>query len=129
MVILHGLRRWFDRRGELRGGGHRISRHYYDVHTLMQSDVGKNAIANPALGADCVLHARMFFNRPDFDLASAAPTTFALVPEGAMYDDLRRDYAAMTGMIFGTPPAFEAVIESVAELEAAINGSADAGRA
>ena len=129
VVILHGLRRWFDRRGELRGGGHRISRHYYDVHTLMQSDVGKNAIANPALGADCVLHARMFFNRPDFDLASAAPTTFALVPEGAMYDDLRRDYAAMTGMIFGTPPAFEAVIESVAELEAAINGSADAGRA
>ncbi len=129
VVILHGLRRWFDRRGELRGGGHRISRHYYDVHTLIQSDVGKNAIANPALGADCVLHARMFFNRPDFDLASAAPTTFALVPEGAMYDELRRDYAAMTGMIFGTPPAFEAVIESVAELQAAINGSADAGPA
>ena len=46
-----------------------------------------------------------------------------------MYDDLRRDYAAMTGMIFSTPPAFEAVIESVAELQAAINGAADAGRA
>jgi hypothetical protein len=126
VVILHGLRRWFERRGELRGGGHRISRHYYDVHTLMQSDVGRRAIAAPALGADCVLHARMFFNRPDFDLASAAPPTFALVPEGAMHDDLRRDYAAMTGMIFGKPPAFEAVIESVAELESAIN-AADAG--
>jgi hypothetical protein len=122
VVILHGLRSWFDRRGELRGGGHRISRHYYDVHRLMQSDVGRSAISNPSLGADCVLHARMFFNRPDFDLASAAPPTFALMPEGAMYDDLRRDYAAMTGMIFGAPPAFDAVIESVAELEAAING-------
>ena len=32
-------------------------------------------------------------------------------------------------MIFGTPPAFEAMIESVAELRAAINGSADASRA
>lgn len=32
VVILHGLRRWFDIRGELRGGGHRVSRHYYDVH-------------------------------------------------------------------------------------------------
>ena len=32
-------------------------------------------------------------------------------------------------MIFGTPPAFEAVIENVAELRAAINGPADAGRA
>jgi hypothetical protein len=123
VVILHGLRRWFERRGQLRGGGHRISRHYYDVHTLMQSDVGQRAIAAPALGADCVLHARMFFNRPDFDLASAAPPTFVLVPERAMYDDLRRDYTAMTAMIFGTPPAFEAVIESVAELETAINGA------
>jgi hypothetical protein len=28
IVILHGLRRWWDRRGELRGGGQRVSRHY-----------------------------------------------------------------------------------------------------
>lgn len=125
IVILHGLRRWFDRRGELRAGGHRVSRHYYDVHALMQSDVGQRAIAEPALGADCVLHARMFFNRPDFDLASATPPTFALVPEGAMYDDLRRDYAAMTGMIFGDAPAFDAVVESVAALQATINGNAE----
>jgi len=123
VVILHGLRRWFDIRGELRGGGHRISRHYYDIHALMASEAGQRAIADPALGADCVLHARMFFNRPDYDLASAAPPTFTLVPEGAMYDDLRRDYAAMTGMVFGPPPSFDAVVENVAELETAINGS------
>lgn len=121
VVILHGLRRWFDIRHELRGGGHRISRHYYDIHELMKSDAGRQAIANPALGEDCVAHARMFFDRPDFDLASAASPTFALMPEGAMYEDLRRDYAAMTGMIFGAPPAFEDVIESVAELQAALN--------
>lgn len=121
VVILHGLRRWFVARRELRGGGHRISRHYYDIHALMASEAGQRAIANPALGADCVLHARMFFNRPDFNLASAAPPTFALVPEGAMYEDLRRDYAAMTGMIFGSPPSFNAVIESVAALEETIN--------
>ncbi|MDP9424297.1 MAG: nucleotidyl transferase AbiEii/AbiGii toxin family protein [Pseudomonadota bacterium] len=121
VVILHGLRRWYEIRGELRGGGHRISRHYYDIHELMASDSGQGAIANSELGADCVLHARMFFNRPDYDLASAAPPTFALVPEGGMYDDLRRDYSAMTGMIFGTPPAFEAVVEAVASLEAELN--------
>ena len=89
----------------------------------MASEAGQRAIADPALGADCVLHARMFFNRPDYDLASAAPPTFTLVPEGAMYDDLRRDYAAMTGMVFGPPPSFDAVVENVAELETAINGS------
>ena len=122
VVILHGLRRWYEIRGELRGGGHRISRHYYDVHELMTSEAGQRAIADPALGADCVI-ARMFFNRPDYDLASAAPPTFALVPEGAMYDDLRRDYAAMTAMIFGQPPDFEAIVESVASLQSAVNGS------
>lgn len=123
VVILHGLRRWFEIRGELRGGGHRISRHYYDLHTLMQSGLGQGAIADPALGADCVAHARMFFNRPDFDLASAHPPTFVLTPEGEMYDDLRRDYSAMTAMIFGNPPPFEAVVETVVDIEQAINSA------
>jgi Nucleotidyl transferase AbiEii toxin, Type IV TA system len=35
-VILHGLRQWFERRGVLRGGGQRVSRHYYDVYCLLE---------------------------------------------------------------------------------------------
>lgn len=123
VVILHGLRRWFAIRGELRGGGHRISRHYYDLHRLMQSDAGKAALSDPTLGADCVDHARMFFNRPAFDLASARPPTFVLTPEGEMYDDLRRDYSAMTTMIFGDPPPFDAIVETVATIEHTINST------
>lgn len=121
VVILHGLRRWFDLRGELRGGGQRISRHYYDIHMLMSSKAGQQAIADRALGEDCVAHARLFFNRPDYDLTSAMPPTFALRPEGAMFDDLGRDYQAMTAMIFGKAPRFELVFESVASLEATLN--------
>jgi hypothetical protein len=125
VVILHGLRRWFDKRGELRGGGHRISRHYYDVHALMQSDVGSRALADAALGENCVAHARTFFNRPDYDLATAVCPSFALSPEGAMYDALRIDYAAMAGMIFGDPPAFDAVVGTVAEIETRLNAADD----
>ncbi|CAH2402301.1 nucleotidyl transferase AbiEii/AbiGii toxin family protein [Mesorhizobium escarrei] len=84
VVILHGLRRWFERRGELRGDGQRISRHYYDIHRLMESETGRRAIANRDLGTDCVAHARMFFNRKDYDLASAEPPTFALLPHDEM---------------------------------------------
>lgn len=124
VVILHGRRRWFEIRGNLLGGGHRVSRHYYDIHELMKSDAGTAAAANPALGADCVAHARMFFNRPAFDLESAHPPSFTLTPEGEMHDELRRDYAAMAGMIFGEPPPFEDVIESVITLEQAINQTA-----
>ncbi|WP_373928451.1 nucleotidyl transferase AbiEii/AbiGii toxin family protein [Sphingomonas aerolata] len=124
VVILHGLRRWFDIRGVLRAGGQRVSRHYYDVHLLMGADTGTAALADPTLGADCVAHARMFFNSRDLDLAHAEPGSFALVPNEAMIAELRRDYTAMAGMIFGTIPSFDDVLATVAALEASLNGSA-----
>ena len=123
VVILHGLRRWFDRRGVLRGGGQRVSRHYYDLHRLLESDAGKAALGNPALGRDCVRHARMFFNSTDLDLASAEPGSFVLAPSDAMLGELRRDYQAMSGMIFGQAPPFDAVMASVAALDTQVNAS------
>lgn len=124
VVILHGLRRWFEIRGQLRGDGQRISRHYYDLFRLIQSEIGQAALANRALGEDCVAHARMFFNRPDFDLATAQPPTFALCPEGGMMDALRPDYRAMSAMIFGEPPPFDVVVEAIAELQRDLNTAA-----
>lgn len=125
VVILHGVRRWFDKRGELRGGGQRVSRHYYDLYKLVATPIGASAIADTPLGADCIAHARMFFNRPDFDLAGAGPGSFALAPHDAMIDPLRVDYRAMQGMIFGDPPDFEAVLDSIVSLEARLNGKDD----
>ncbi|MGH8683490.1 MAG: nucleotidyl transferase AbiEii/AbiGii toxin family protein [Burkholderiales bacterium] len=128
VVILHGLRRWFDNRGVLRQEGQRISRHYYDVHRLLDSDVGRGAVGDPSMATDCARHARMFFNRPDFDLESAAPGRFALVPAPSMMDLLRRDYERMAEMIFGPVPDFASVIESVSGLEARVNAVTDPGR-
>src|SRR5580658_171273 len=123
VVILHGLRRWWDRRGELRGGGQRVSRHYYDVHRLLASDAGDNFAQDSGMAADCVQHARMFFNRPDFDLATAAPGSYALVPHNEMLTNLEQDYNAMSGMIFGEVPAFGAIIDSIVHLEKRLNQS------
>ena len=122
VTILHGLRRWWDRRGELRGGGQRVSRHYYDVHLLLRSAGGERYITDAAMGADCVRHARMFFNRPDFDLATAAAGTFALVPHAGMRANLEQDYRAMSQMIFGEIPAFDGILESIVQLEQRLNG-------
>jgi hypothetical protein len=52
----------------------------------------------------------MFFNRPDLDLASAVPGSFALTPHDGMLADLRRDYEAMSGMVFGPIPTVDAVV-------------------
>jgi hypothetical protein len=122
VTILHGLRRWWDRRGEVQGGGQRVSRHYYDVHSLLRSADGERYISNPAMGADCVRHARIFFNRPDFDLASATAGTFALVPHNGMEANLEQDYRAMSQMIFGEIPPFDRILESIVQLEQRLNG-------
>ena len=121
VVILHGLRRWWDRRGELKGGGQRVSRHYYDVYRLLASEIGQNATGDLAMAEDSVRHARMFFNRPDLDLASATPGRFALTPHDGMLADLRRDYEAMSGMVFGPIPSVDEAVAAITELEQRLN--------
>lgn len=125
IVILHGLRQWYDRRGELRHGGQRVSRHYYDVHQLMQAGEAHEWRANHALALDCARHARLFFGSADLGLEAAAPGTFTLVPGTAMRDSLAKDYEAMAGMVFGAVPPLSDVLASVQHLEEAINAVAD----
>ena len=53
VIILHGLRRWYDIRGELRGNGQRVSRHYYDIYRLIRSEQGRAAIDPVGAGPCC----------------------------------------------------------------------------
>lgn len=124
VIILHGLRQWYDRRQGLRHEGQRVSRHYYDIHRLLQAEGAPAWQADHGLAADCATHARLFFGSPDLGLDSAAAGTFTLNPDAAMHDALGRDYAAMSGMIFGDIPSLDAVLASVASLQEAINASA-----
>lgn len=121
VIILHGLRCWFERRGQLRHGGQRVSRHYYDVFCLLQSALGERALTDRGLAIDCARHARMFFHSPDLDLEHAVPGTLVLAPSSIMLEPLRRDYGAMTGMILGAAPAFDEVVAAVAALEVRLN--------
>lgn len=119
ILILHSLRHSFADRGTLRGGGQRVSRHYYDVNRVLGTETGRRAVADLAMAADCVRHERMFFKRSGTE--TAVPGSFALVPPTAMLTQLRLDYAAMAVMIFGEVPALEAVMDSIASLEATVN--------
>jgi hypothetical protein len=124
--ILASPSRWryhqaHERRGELRQEGQRVSRHYYDLHCLLQSETGKVALADLTLGPDCVRHARMFFDRPDYDLASAQPGKFAIEPVPKMVDALARDYANTTAMIFGAAPSFGDILASARQIEQSLN--------
>ena len=121
IVIAHGLRNWFDRRGELRQDGQRISRHYYDLHSLLGTEVGNCALTDVALGSDCIGHAQTFFNRRDYDLESAAAGSFSLRPVGSMLSRLLHDYENTQAMIFGEAPEFNDILDSIGQIEDALN--------
>lgn len=123
VIILHGLRQWYDRRNELRHGGQRVSRHYYDVHQLMQAADASKWQADHALAIDCAHHARLFFGSADLGLDIAAPGTFTLIPGPAMRDALAKDYEAMAGMVFGNVPPLDEVLASVERFEQIVNGA------
>lgn len=123
VMILHGLRQWHDRRGELRHGGQRVSRHYYDVHQLIQAPEAAKWQDDHDLAIDCAHHARLFFGSADLGLDTAANGTFTLAPSPAMRDALAKDYAAMSGMIFGDIPPLDLVLVSVERFEQLINSS------
>jgi hypothetical protein len=70
-----------------------------------------------------VSHARMFFYRNHTGLHEAKRGSFRLRPSDKMVGLLRRDYDAMSVMIFGEVPTFEAVLESVARAEEQLNAA------
>lgn len=122
IMILHGLRQWHDRRGKLRHGGQRISRHYYDVHQLMLAPMSATWQKDHALAIDCARHARLFFGSADLGLEIAVTGSFTLTPSAAMKDALARDYEAMAAMIFGDIPRLDEVLENTRRLEQIVNG-------
>jgi hypothetical protein len=121
IIILHGVRRWFENRGILRQQGQRVSRHYYDVHRMLKSELRMRAVADRELAADCAAHACMFFNSPDLGLDTARRGTFSLRPTAGMAEELRRDYHRMSGMVIGPVPEFEDVMASIFSLEEELN--------
>jgi hypothetical protein len=91
----------------------------------LASEIGRKATEDAEMAEDCVRHARMFFNRPDLDLASAVPGSFVLTPHDGMLADLRRDYEAMSGMVFGPIPTVDEVVASISKLERFLNLRSD----
>lgn len=121
VIIVHGLQQWFARRGELRHGGQRVSRHYYDIHQLMLAPLAKEWQANRSLASDCAQHAQLFFSNADFGLEYARPGSYTLAPNAGMRAALARDYAAMSGMIFGERLALDEILAGVERLEQVVN--------
>jgi Nucleotidyl transferase AbiEii toxin, Type IV TA system len=99
----------------------RYSRHYYDLAMLAQGKWRKETLADMQLLADVVKHKRTFYPSAWARYDLARPGSLQVVPAEDRKEALERDYGQMGEMIFGKPPAFGEIVETLKELEAEIN--------
>jgi hypothetical protein len=100
----------------------RYSRHYYDVVLLAESTIRTEALADMPLLAQVVRHKETFYPAAWARYDLARPGSLRLLPTAERVAALERDYRNMGVMIFGRPPKFEKLIETLAGLERDING-------
>jgi hypothetical protein len=99
----------------------RISRHYYDVAMISETDVGRSALGNLDLWAAVRNHNLIAFRQGWKKFDEAVAGSIHLVPQPALRVEIEKDYAAMQGMILGDAPAFNWIIGRLEAIEAALN--------
>ncbi|HTX35751.1 MAG TPA: nucleotidyl transferase AbiEii/AbiGii toxin family protein [Bryobacteraceae bacterium] len=99
----------------------RYSRHYYDVAMLGQGGVRAEALADWELLERVVRHKETFYPSAWARYDRARPGSFHLLPPEIRMAALQRDYRNMAVMIFGRPPAFETIMQTLAAVEREIN--------
>jgi hypothetical protein len=110
-------------RSEFRTGAERLSRHWYDLAMLADQAHGQAAVADRALLADVVKHKKVFYNASYANYDACLTGQIKLLPEDAALAALRDDFHRMigAGMFIGEPPAFDAIVDRLRELETTIN--------
>lgn len=104
-----------------RVNGDRLSRHYYDMAMLSDSDTYQEALADMHLLEAVATHKQRFFSSAWARYEEARAGTLRLSPHAALKTLLDRDYAKMREMIFDEPPSFDWILERIASVEADIN--------
>ena len=104
--------------------GKHMSRHYYDLAELAASDIRADALANIDLLSEVALHKSRFFRDPKAKYDEAEPPTLKLMPTEELAARLRADFTSMQEMLFDEPPAFDAILTVLTDLENEINAIA-----
>ena len=121
LLILHGVSCGYRDAQRLPTDKDRISRHYYDVAMLTETNLGRAALSNVALLDAVRNHNLIAFRQAWKRFEEAVPGSLRLVPEAELRRVIERDYGAMHGMVLGEAPEFGWVMEQLRRAEVAIN--------
>lgn len=105
--------------------GERYSRHYYDVYRMTVAGVHEAASLDTELITAVRGAAIAFFPQTKARYEEFQVGSIRIVPSDATLDALRRDYDAMRDMIFGSVPAFTAIVAALVELERRVNSQSN----
>jgi hypothetical protein len=121
VFILHGLYCGDRDQHSFTGDRQRLSRHYYDVAKIYDSEVGKLAIDNDDLREKVRQHKLNFFNAAWKKFDEAVPGSLHVVPTGALLEAVQKDYLAMQEMMIDDAPEFKDILRSLTRLESLVN--------
>ena len=120
-LILHGTHCGYRYEQRVPADSNRISRHYYDIAMIMDTEIGKSALSDFEVLDAVREHNLIAFPQAWKRFEEAVPGTLRLVPQPELQEAIKKDYTAMQGMILGDAPEFVWILEQLERAEAAIN--------
>ncbi|MBS0289757.1 MAG: nucleotidyl transferase AbiEii/AbiGii toxin family protein [Proteobacteria bacterium] len=110
-------------RGKFKENAQRLSRHWYDLAMLHQSQFGHTAIQNKALLTAVVNHKKAFFNESNANYDHCLQGKFNLIPTDEQLTQLQLDYERMTNsnMFYGKLKPFNEIILTTKSLLETVN--------
>ena len=121
LLILHGLYYGYEDAGRRPTDRDLISRHYYDVAMITATRTGRSALLSTELLDAVREHNLIAFRQAWKQFEKAVPGSVRLMPQPELRSVVERDYRAMQGMILGSVPGFEWIMEQLQQAESAIN--------
>lgn len=94
----------------------RMSRHIYDLASMADTPIAKNALADKELFQSIVKHRRMFIAMKDFDYDTLSSKTLKIIPPDSVIAKWEDDYTKMQTMIYGKTVSFSEVIDKITTL-------------
>ncbi|MGD9109181.1 MAG: nucleotidyl transferase AbiEii/AbiGii toxin family protein [Gammaproteobacteria bacterium] len=101
----------------------RLSRHWYDLFMLYNSDIGKQASSSTDILQSVIEHKKAFFNASYTNYDDCLNGKFNLIPSEINQVNLAKDFNKMiqAGMFYESPPKFDEMVKSLRELETTLN--------
>lgn len=100
----------------------RMSRHLYDIHRIMQTDIASDALSDDNLYDSVIEHRRKFIGLKGFDYDTLRRPSLKIVPTGEIRERWENDYKnTVLNMVMGPAPSFEEIIIELEDLNERIN--------